>query len=264
MMNDNRIVFRLRNFYRDKGLVPSDFHCENLSICEQTCRDAGYSFSSAREAMIGSKYHCADPRIVVVSSDPGNMKYQRNATKTIEYERDCEDCTTTSGMNKNSHWYQTLYMVYLLLNLKKKRKIDLDKVKSYFAHLNSVKCCANRPKHNEAPGVLLSNCKSFLKEELSILKPNIIVTQGIRAQRAIRDNFVEKIEDMTIYRYPNDNEDEGWKVTIFEYYHLQLTPSHRAVVLPMTHPTAPSADNREQLDKFVFLYQMLNDQLFLG
>ena len=68
----------------------------------------------------------------------------------------------------------------------------------YFAHANSAKCCMNNPQRKKASAVLFRNCQRYLRGELAILKPDIIVTQGNEAKSAIctmKDQTVQSLDE---------------------------------------------------------------------
>jgi len=66
----------------------------------------------------------------------------------------------------------------------------LAEVTRYFAHANVVKCSIGKLGNAQAPGNMYKNCQSYLKRELAILAPDIVVTQGRDAAQAIEDAFV--------------------------------------------------------------------------
>ena len=52
--------------------------------------------------------------------------------------------------------------------------------------MNSAKCSENNPERGQASSVLFHNCRSFLLDELMILQPQILVTQGDAARQAVQ------------------------------------------------------------------------------
>ncbi len=56
----------------------------------------------------------------------------------------------------------------------------------------------NKAGNKKADPVLFQNCRGYLKEELSILRPEIIVTQGDEAKKAIvsiREKTLSRMDD---------------------------------------------------------------------
>ena len=94
------------------------------------------------------------------------------------------EAVDVSSIPKNRHWYRTHELAWYLLKRYEPR-ISVEKTKMYFAHVNSAKCCMNKKGSKKADGVLFRNCRIYLKQELSILRPKIIVTQGNEAKSAV-------------------------------------------------------------------------------
>jgi len=67
----------------------------------------------------------------------------------------------------------------------KERK--LREVTPYFAHANVVKCSIGRLGNAQAPPRMYKNCRAYLKGELPILKPDIIVAQGREAGEVLKE-----------------------------------------------------------------------------
>ena len=77
----------------------------------------------------------------------------------------------------------------------KKRDEKLAQVTPYFAHANVVKCSICRLGNAQAPDQMYRNCESYLEGELPVLKPDIVVTQGRHAARALEEQFVHSAFD---------------------------------------------------------------------
>jgi len=60
-------------------------------------------------------------------------------------------------------------------------------VTPYFAHVNSAKCSHGLADNRSAPHRVFVNCRGYLKEELHLLNPDIVVTQGREAEASLRD-----------------------------------------------------------------------------
>lgn len=66
-----------------------------------------------------------------------------------------------------------------------------------FAHVNAAKCTQNKARNSQADSRLFENCRGFLEEELSILRPRVIVTQGAKAHAAFEPIADAKAIDAT-------------------------------------------------------------------
>jgi len=57
--------------------------------------------------------------------------------------------------------------------------------------MNSAKCCQNNPRNAQAAAVLFENCRPFIAKELELLQPDIIVSQGDHAMKAVAEGLSE-------------------------------------------------------------------------
>ena len=89
---------------------------------------------------------------------------------------------------KGKHWYRTHELALDLLG-QFKAGLTVADTRLYFAHVNSAKCCQNKPQKKQADRTLFENCRRFIPEELRLLSPDIIVTQGGPAKDAILKGF---------------------------------------------------------------------------
>lgn len=138
-----------------------------------------------------------------------------------ELDRDIRD------QPKNRHWFLTHELAWYFL-----RRFDADlrieDAKRYFAHANSAKCCQNKPGAKMADPRLFINCRKYLSGELSVLRPDILITQGKWARLAITEIYgVGKPlhEDTDAVRIEIDNRQVFWLHT----HHPRYGPfwSHR-------------------------------------
>lgn len=68
---------------------------------------------------------------------------------------------------------------------------QLAEVTPYFANANVVKCSIGRLRNAQAPPGMYRTCRDYLRSELAILKPDIVVTQGQDAEDALRRCVLE-------------------------------------------------------------------------
>jgi len=102
-------------------------------------------------------------------------------------------------LHKHKHWYRTHELAWYILK-EFMPCLNIEEAKYYFAHANSAKCCMNKKRRKKADKVLFKNCKTYLKGELEILDPQIIITQGNEAKSAISslcDSMDKKIDEFS-------------------------------------------------------------------
>ena len=165
----------LTTYYRLNGISALDFYCPHFPSCSQNFPS---TFTTSKESFVSSKYVTHElPRIVFISLDSGSAETDP-VLKTLESVRRWEEeGENVLGLHKNKHWYRTHEFAYTLLR-NFKEDLRLEEAKHYFAHINSAKCCENKPGREQASQVLFNNCRRFIPRELEILDPDIIITQG--------------------------------------------------------------------------------------
>lgn len=121
--------------------------------------------------------------------------------------------------DKARHWYRTqqfAWHVFNEFNNTFKNNLDIGnvdenydfkplteihKIKPFYAATNSAKCCMNNERRSQADKILFENCREYLLSELSILNPDILVTQGKYARMV-----AEKIQIIKILHKENISE----------------------------------------------------------
>ena len=96
------------------------------------------------------------------------------------------------ALHKGKHWYRTHELAWYIFK-RFDPGIRVEDAKRHFAHANSAKCCMNKPGRKQADRVLFRNCQEYLRGELEILCPDVIVTQGAEAKKAV-ESFYEPPE----------------------------------------------------------------------
>ena len=186
------IIEELEQYYRDVGIESVEttndleemfrlFECPKKALCRKICKKQygdgdGFKFGVRTESPIISPYYINRnyngrkiPRIVVVSLSPP-MPYDENEKVSDKLKQ---------------HWRETLALVRSLLkpyhNLRPARYIESVEAKiieSLFVHLRTSKCCSNANGSEEEHYKVYQNCGHYLKKEVSILRPDVVVTQG--------------------------------------------------------------------------------------
>ena len=180
----------LTTYYRKNGISALDFNCPNISSCT---KNYPKTFTTAKESFVSSEYVTHElPRVVFISLDSGSAETDPTL-KTLESVRHWEEeGENVLGLHKNKHWYRTHELAYTLLR-NFKDDLRLEEAKHYFAHINSAKCCENKPGREQASQILFDNCRRFIPGELKILDPDIIITQGKWGKLAIDRVFPQLV-----------------------------------------------------------------------
>ena len=199
--------------YYDYEKMFDSFGCPNKDDCRNACKldyehkhsggDTKFLFSPRTEESEGStvsQYYSEKkykghriPRIVVVSlsaSEPMEKKPEQVEGKPFYLPR-------------KSHWRGTTTTIRSLLD---PFYHCLDPVEDYeslkiieelFFHVRTAKCFSNVGGTDQEPAQLYKNCGGYLSEEVRILEPDVVVTQGDRAYDKARKYVFERGAERT-------------------------------------------------------------------
>ena len=172
----------LEDYYARNGILSTSFTCEFKNDCKGDCE----KFTGPKSAFVSSGYADNEfPRLLFLSLDSGSgdpisaNRLPAAVRKHEEWEGDF------SLLNRGKHWYRTHELAWYILR-KFNPRLNIGEARRFFAHANSAKCCMNKKQRKKADKKLFQNCKAYLKDELKILDPEILVTQGDEAKDAIQ------------------------------------------------------------------------------
>jgi hypothetical protein len=194
-----KMLKELSSYYQQKGISPLDFRCQHLQVCS----NGNDRFVEAKGAFVGTEYEKGTlPRLLFASLDPGSSDSnpERRSVESVRLQEEY-NCNVAK-LPKARHWYRTHELAWILLK-RIKPDLEIQDSHSYFAHVNSVKCCVSNKNHRSAPPILFRNCQKYIGGEIAILEPDILVTQGKKAREAIQQSFEisESLEDKHICSY---------------------------------------------------------------
>ncbi|MDP3297849.1 MAG: uracil-DNA glycosylase family protein [Thermodesulfovibrionia bacterium] len=179
------IIKTIEKYYKKSGIHSLKFTCPHKSECSLNSPN----FTGPRSAFVPDQYTNSDPRIAFLSLDPGESDPDpKKRTPEAMRRQEQKDCIVEK-LPKNLHWYETHYWTQQIYSAISSNDISLEKTHNYFCHLNSVKCCQNKPNNKEADNTLFINCRKYLLQELRIVAPQILITQGNQARNAVNEIF---------------------------------------------------------------------------
>ena len=181
-----------------------EFQCCKKNECRTACRNGWnqkerFVFSPPVEPVRVTKNYeereyCGDfiPRIVVLS------------LSVPEPEHPCNN----GGNNEeqvqylNPHWRETLAMLRSLLHpfispdrfpkpVNSHGARDNQILEKLFVHLRSAKCCSNANGKHPEPHEVYENCAEYLRREMEILQPDVIISQGDSSHGIAERNVVD-------------------------------------------------------------------------
>ena len=201
----NEMQNKLNRYYEEASIAPvkeeedskgyyyekmfSSFCCPKKDSCREACRaeyrssdeDPKFLFSPRTECVEVSQYYAEReykghriPRIVVIS-----LSVPKPELKPDSKPEQAE----SKPFSLNPHWRGTTTTIRSLLDPFIKldpTKDDKSKkiIEKLFVHVRTAKCCSNVGGTSQEPYQLYENCGGYLGKEVSILRPDVIVTQG--------------------------------------------------------------------------------------
>ena len=200
---------QLNQYYECVGIAPvrwsSDldkmfkaFKCKNKCACRDACRG-------------GNEEIVFEPRIddVTVSQEYHDGKYHddripRIVVLSLSKPQPSEPESKKSPGGRNMHWPKTLVTVRSLLSPFISCEDESTKeIEKLFVHVRTAKCCSNAGGGRMEPSKVYTNCGEYLGKELSILKPDVIITQGNNARDMAKRhtfNAIEQVQGLNFKR----------------------------------------------------------------
>ena len=205
--NETPLIRDLRKYYDRDGIkiLSTKFDCEHKCKCRgglpltpkgaTTPEKVEGTFTQAKSAYVGERYGVGVPRLLFVSSDPGSAMYHpkhynfvSDENRTPESVRRIEiEGLEEMGFKHSRPWQCNHEMTRAILGLSIS---DAKEALPYFANINAAKCCRNNKGKSEAGNrALFENCRVYLRGEINVLAPDIIVSQGEWAKKGMEYAF---------------------------------------------------------------------------
>lgn len=220
---------RLRSFYDENGLLVCEFRCRHSDVCKAAAAAAEYSLNQGAEAHVGSRYG-RELRLVVVSLDTGGKGQSMD-------QRRCTIENLHPNSRKNAHMKGTTRLLEAIYGTEKGNLYEL------YAMTNAAKCSRAGPGRAKVGPELYRNCSDFVTPELTALDPQLIVTQGNEAWRALgaKDGLSEAhnsdLEDW-IARQTTGEVVRGWLRSLArEYLKTACVVGTEVPTLKTIHPS---------------------------
>ena len=209
----NETQERLNRYYESNGIAPVDsdlcfedrfeaFGCSQKCECRVACRlikkDA--DFSPPTDGVSISRYYedrdfhgYSIPRILVLSLSPPEPKKK-------------PEIGEPSKESLNPHWRETLGIVRSILHpfigeecfpepvryWNENEKLAV--IHALFVHVRAAKCCSNANGKRQEPDIVYEHCGAYLNEELRILEPDVIITQGNSAHGVAKKHAFDSVK----------------------------------------------------------------------
>lgn len=227
---------------------PEGFNCANKHFCK---RFSNLEMTEAKMTMLGSQYGRQYPNIAIISLDPpddANKTFKAPQNRTTEYVSWFHEQEDYRIDRPNPHWAMTQIIVRDLLVLfgysgqpgaavvaESYAGRNIENVSAYFAHVNVAKCCMNNAGKGQADWQVHQKCGlSFLLNELNVLSPDFLISQGKDANTMLS----------RLFHLP------GVEAALPAAKPVRLG-ARQALWLPMAHPTRHIAEIRRSWPFYV-------------
>lgn len=219
----------LRKFYNDNGISVGSFCCPNLD----SCLKASYPrpLHNGAEAHIGSCYG-ESLRIVIVSLDTGHkssdMNDRRSGIESVVWD------------TANPHMKGTITLIKTLLN---GLIIEPANIHKYYAMVNSAKCSGADGSRDKVNSKLYGNCHKYTIQEISLLEPQLIITQGVDAANTFKREAIDTNSLSPIFKVLGiDKVSAGWLTSLVHEY-VKLVDIGSGNKIPLLQTPHPSSRN---------------------
>ena len=180
---------KLERYYADNGILATRFTCSHRDECCGGLKRRTSSkscFTGPKSAYVGECYERAHgfglPRLLFVSLDSGSAESE----PTNRLPQSVRQQTIEGSLGpKNRHWYRTHELAACIFNRILETCMTPCQAQPYFAHANAAKCCQNKPGRRQADKRLFDNCRQYLRGELELLCPDVVVSQGNPAETGV-------------------------------------------------------------------------------
>ena len=218
-----KMIHELRVFYKRKGILSTSFTCGY----QTQCRGNHKNFTGPKSSFVSTGYEIGlFPRLLFLSLDSGESDANNTARLPLRIRKKLQ-AVDVCKLKHHTHWYRTHELAWYVLR-RFNPGLRIEDTKMCFAHVNSAKCCMNKAGNKKADRNLFENCRYYIEEELSILRPEIIVTHGDEAKIAISRLYKDHIERIDQDTYASFIDIDGDKVFWLHTYH----PSNYGLFYP--------------------------------
>ncbi len=172
----------LKNYYKVHGLSPDDFHCKYFAECAASQKSRTIKqYAGGTAALMpfyDVEYNGKEIRVLIIGKETGYMENTRYGTfdNLDIHRRQILKCTNWRG--KNNHIKGTLITLQRLFG------VETEYTYASFALSNLLRCSFQKEANlNSVSSVadtktMRQNCINYLIDEIKILEPTLIITQG--------------------------------------------------------------------------------------
>ena len=240
------LIDKLTDYYEEKKILSTNFCCPRFELCRQgmcltpenahTEKEALNTFTQAKSALVGKHYEHTTPRLLFVSLDPGSAihithSFASPQSRTPEaLQRHPKFELEVLRKKQKRHWIHTNKMAYIIYSVCGIYPMEIIDASDYFSHVNAFKCSVNKLGRGKASSRLFGNCRWYLRGEIDVLSPDVIITQGKEAMEGVELAFQASAQ---------------WGRT----QTINLSNGSRVLWFPTYHPTVRNSSFKNQMEE---------------
>jgi len=228
----DRRISLLNEYYAEQGLNACDFRCSRYFECEKSQnKNTLKQFSGGTSAVMplfDVMYNDMPIRVLVIGKETGYMKNSEYGTSKNFETNNLNALNCINWEKKNNHIKGTLYILQYIYNIK------TEYVYSSYALTNMLRCSfQSLDKFCNVSGTkdtqkMRENCVIHLINEIKILEPTIIITQG---EWAIRGRGFIDILRNAFGRYTCLKMNSAGKYGLYHFEKFHCITTHHPAIL---------------------------------
>lgn len=175
----------IMGLYASRGIVPcpsgGGFRCPHIATCSKMAARHGKDFHTGTWPYVGAGYGRAHVsghllRILFVAMERGGTfdPFRKDAPNELTFAHTQMNFRQATELRENAHMGGTSELMGCLVDDKRIGVYSTD-----FALTNAVKCVEFTSSQNSpSTSAMMSNCAAHLREEITLLRPHLVITQG--------------------------------------------------------------------------------------
>ena len=223
----------LEAYYKECGLNACDFHCSHYERCFLSQKEGyirQYSGGTAAIMPIYDLYYDDIPiRVMIVGKETGYMKNKEFGTSTDFQENISNVLNCINWEKKNNHIKGTLYLLQYLFYIK------TEYIYASYTLSNLLRCAFQKSSVVDTVSAvhdtvtMRKNCVDHLINEIRILQPTILITQG---EWAIKDKgaFLNALHT-AFGHYTCLKKNNSGKYGLYQFENMICITTHHPAIL---------------------------------
>lgn len=221
---------RLQEYYQRTGLNADNFFCQQYGACSGSQKDGTvkqYSGGTAGLSPFFDVSYAGQPiRILIIGKETAYQPDNKFGTAS-NFDTRSKQCVSTIYAKK-----RTFHIKGTLLTLQRIFEVESDYAYATYALSNALRCGFQRAEIAENTSsltdtkIMRTNCAPYLIDEIEILEPTLIITQGawaVDSKPSLVERFGEALDIQPQCLMENQ---ENGKYGLYEFGKFMMITSH--------------------------------------